>query len=300
MSYRGSHLIVPGLYDEDLEDPVKSIEDVDSAGANVSILDLEDGVGSSNKARARTTTIESLDSWIDQTATTVIRINGLDTPECFEDMRAIANAPTLPDAVMVPEVARAEDIRTIAQYIEAHELSLGIVPLVERPSAVLNLHSIATADSRVEALVFGDYDFRRHMGISTREKHPETLVPRYAISMAASAAGVPAIDSVYLHTEDDTGLRLEAKTALSIGFDGKLATNPTQVAPINDVFTPSDAEIRTAMQLIEEFEAAGTDAGLVTVDGMIVDKPVVDEQRSVLARSRELGVDVAAVVGDSN
>jgi len=197
------------------------LRDIDGTAANVRIPDLEDGVGPSKKDVGRKTVVESLDSWIDDDDKTIVRINGLETSHCLEDLRALLNAPSPPDAVMVPEVKNGAELRNVAQFLDARNSSIGIVPLIERPTAVFNVHAIATADTRIKSLVFGDYDFRRYMGISTQEKHPETLLPRYLISMAASAAGVPAIDTVYLHRSDESGLRAEAKRALSMGFDGK-------------------------------------------------------------------------------
>lgn len=295
MSFRGSYLIVPGLYREDLTNPVKSIEDIQGADANVRILDLEDGVGPGKKELGRQTVVEALDSWIDSACTTIVRINGLDTTDCLKDLNALFDAQSPPDAIMLPEIRSGSEIRAIAQFLDSHGSKMGIVPLVERPEAVFNVYSIATSDPRIESLVFGDYDFRKYMGISTQNKHPETLVPRYLISMAASAAGVPAIDTVYLRRDDLAGVRSEAKRALSMGFDGKLATAPKQVDPINEIFRPTDAEIRTAKKIINTFEKAGDDSGLIILDEMIIDKPVVEEQRTLLTHAREMGVDVDSI-----
>jgi len=94
MDFRGSYLIVPGLYEEELDNAVKSIEDIDGTAANVRILDLEDGVGPSKKDVGRKTVVESLDSWIDDDDKTIVRINGLETSHCLEDLRALLNAPS--------------------------------------------------------------------------------------------------------------------------------------------------------------------------------------------------------------
>jgi len=190
---------------------------------------------------------------------------------------------------MVPEVKNGAELRNVAQFLDARNSSIGIVPLIERPTAVFNVHAIATADTRIKSLVFGDYDFRRYMGISTQEKHPETLLPRYLISMAASAAGVPAIDTVYLHRSDESGL--EQKQKERYRWASMENSRPVRIRFLQSTKCSVRQMMRYELvkKIINEFESAGDGSGLITVDGMTVDKPIVDEQRTLLTHAREWG-----------
>ena len=111
------------------------------------------------------------------------------------------------------------------------------------------------------------------------------LIPTF-VAMAAGAAGIAAYDTVVLDLDDEERLREEAVTARTLGYDGKAAVAPEQVEVINEVFTPSEEEVSRARRLIEAFESAGEGTGLVEFEGTLVDKPVVDQQRALLARAR--------------
>lgn len=300
MSYAGAHLIVPGLREADLTDPVKSIEDAQRADPAVTVIDLEDGVGPDMKERARETTTDLLAEWAGDGRTYAVRINGLESSHAIRDIEALVDAPAPPSAVVLPEVRSGEDVRAVSQLFEAADAEMGILPLLERPRAIFNAQDIANASPRVEALVFGSVDFRRYMGMSTMDQTPDLSLPRYVVSMAASGADVAAIDTVYLHREDMEGLRREARDAKAVGFDGKLATDVTQVEPIAEAFAPSAEEVAHAERIVSAFEDAGDDTGLITVDGTTVDKPIVDEQRALLERAREAGFEVDDGLGLSD
>lgn len=290
MSLRGSYLIVPGLRESDLEEPVKSLEDATETNQSVTVIDLEDGVGPASKSLARETTVQALEEWTGIDREVVVRINGLDTPYSFDDMEALRTASASPEALLVPDVQSASEIQTVDMYLEATDQGMGIVPLIERPSAIFNLFEIAHASDRIDAIVFGSVDFRRYMGMPTMARRPDIDLPRYFVSMAASAVGVPAIDTVYLHRDDLDGLRSQARSARSIGFDGKLATSVEQVPVIEEAFTPTEDEVAHAKRIVRMFEEAGTDTGLITVDGTTVDIPIVKEQKALLERAEKTGV----------
>jgi citrate lyase beta subunit len=289
MSLRGSYLIVPGLREHELEDPVKSLADATDADPGVTVIDLEDGVGPALKDVARETTVRAVEDWAGTDRDVVVRINGLETPHAFDDLEALRAASGSPEALLVPDVRSADDVRTVDAYLEATGQPMGIVPLIERPSALFDLFEIAHASERIAALVFGSVDFRRYMGMPTMDPDPDPdiALPRYVVSMAASAAGVPAIDTVYLHRDDLEGLRAQAEHARAIGFDGKLATSVEQIDVIEEAFAPTEAEIAHAERVVRAFEEAGSDTGLITVDGSTVDIPIVREQRALLERAAE-------------
>lgn len=288
----GSHLIVPGLRESDMTDPVKTIEDATRTEAGGVVVDLEDGVAPGMKDRARETTVEILSEWGETDRSVSVRINGLETPYAFEDLMALQAAPTPPSAVVIPDVRGAADVRVVETFLDATDSPIDIVPLVERPDAVFDARAIAGASPRVAALAFGSVDFRRYLGMPTLDPGADVDLPRYVVSMAASAAGVPALDTVYLHREDLEGLRAETRRVRAMGFDGKFATGVEQVPVIEDAFTPSSEEVAHAERVVRAFRDAGDDVGLIAVDGTTVDKPVVDEQTSLLARAKAAGLDV--------
>ena len=288
----GSHLIVPGLRESDMTDPVKSIEDAARADSSGIVVDLEDGVAPAMKERARERTVEALAEWGETDRPVSVRMNGLETPHAFEDLAALHAAPSPPSAVVVPDVRGAADVRIVEAVLDAVDSPIGIVPLVERPGAVFDARAIAEASPRVAALAFGSVDFRRSLGMPTLDAGADVDLPRYVVSMAASAAGVPALDTVYLHREDLDGLRAETRRVRAMGFDGKFATGVEQVPVIEEAFTPSPEEVAHAERVVRAFREAGDDVGLIAVDGTTVDKPVVDEQTSLLARAKAAGLEV--------
>ncbi|WP_254525756.1 HpcH/HpaI aldolase/citrate lyase family protein [Natrinema caseinilyticum] len=287
MELRGSYHIVPGLRESALDDPVKSIEDATKANSSVTVIDLEDGVGPALKDVARDTTVQAIEEWGDLEKEIVIRINALNTPHSFKDLEAIRTASVSPRALLVPDIQSASDLQYIEKYLQATDQPMGIIPLIERPSAIFNLFEIAHASQRIEAIVFGSVDFRRYMGMPTMEQNPDIDLPRYVTSMAASAAGVPAIDTVYLHRSNLDGLRSQAENARAIGFDGKLATSVEQVPVIEETFAPTEEEIAYAERIVQAFEKAGDETGLITVDGTTVDIPIIREQRALLKRAKK-------------
>lgn len=288
----GSYLIVPGLRESDIEDPVKTVEDAGRTDASATVIDLEDGVGPSMKDRARETTVEVLAEWDGDNRPVCVRMNGLETPYAFDDLVALDGAPSPPDAVVVPDIRGAMDVQVVEMFLDAVDSPIDIIPLVERPSAVFDAKAIANASPRVAAVAFGSVDFRRYLGMPTLDGKADVHLPRYVVSMAASAAGVPALDTVYLNREDFEGLRSETRHVRGMGFEGKFATGVEQVPVIEEAFTPSQEEVARAEQIVKAFREAGDDVGLIAVDGTTVDKPVVDEQLSLLARARAAGLDV--------
>ncbi|MFC7157158.1 HpcH/HpaI aldolase/citrate lyase family protein [Halomarina halobia] len=279
-----SLLFVPGDDEDRLDAAMRS----DADGL---ILDLEDTVGPTAKEAARASTVETVGGWADERTRCVVRINGLDTPHGLDDVEAFVRADTAPDAFLVPDVRDGTELEIVADALAEASFDASLVALLERPGAVLDAHRIARSTSRLSALAFGSIDFQTNMGMSVLDPDTDVYPPRYLVAMAASAAGLEAFDTVVLDTGDDTRLREEARTARMLGYDGKAAVTPDQTAVINEVFTPSEEEVARATRLVEAFEAAGDDTGLIEFEGTFVDKPVVDQQRALLARARAVDRD---------
>ncbi|WP_135827704.1 HpcH/HpaI aldolase/citrate lyase family protein [Halorussus halobius] len=277
MSHERSILFVPGS-DAD------AIDAATRSGADGLILDLEDTVSPANKAAAREVTLDALSSWADDDPTPFVRVNGLDTTEGVADLEAVVANDAAPEAVVLPDVRGPTDVRIVADRLDDAGSDVGVVPIVERPDALFAVDAIAAAD-RVSALAFGSVDFRLNAGMSILDDDVDVTIPKYLVSLAASAAGVRAFDTVYLDRSDPDGLRAAAREARAMGYDAKMAIHEDQIEPIAEAFAPSEAERDRARRLVEQFEA--TDEGVVYFEGSFVDKPVVDQQRELLERGGE-------------
>lgn len=283
MSFERSYLFVPGSDQANVADAIESV-------ADVVIVDLEDTVSPAEKAQARRRTLSTLAEAGDADSRLAVRVNGLDTDRGIEDLRAIATAETPPDVVMVPDVRDAGEVRIVDDVLGDHDVDVAIHPLVEKPSALFDAQAIARVSERIHGLLFAAIDFQLNMGMPILDES-DLSVPRFLLSMAANGADVRAVDKPNLSAVDDADrTRREAEAAKAVGFDGKAAMNPDQAAIINDVFTPSREAVNRAKRFVEAFEA--TSAGLTTVDGVAVDKPVVDQLRATLERARRAGMDV--------
>lgn len=273
MSLRRSLLFVPGS-------DRAAIQNASESAADVVVVDLEDAVSIGNKDEARDITLKVLESW-DSEMPLGIRVNGLDTNRGIADIERIFEASTEPTFLVLPDVRGIGDLRIVADRLDKVDSDIELLPLIEQPSAVFDVHEIANGP-RVYGLLFAAIDFQMNMGMSVLG-NSDISIPRYLVSMAASSAGVHAFDKPLLVVDDEELLRTETTEAKVLGYDGKLAVNTQQAAVINDVLTPSEGEVADARAIIDEFGAS--DEGLVDIGGTLIDKPVIDQLRDLIERA---------------
>ncbi|MFC5973576.1 HpcH/HpaI aldolase/citrate lyase family protein [Halomarina salina] len=273
-----SYLFVPG-------DDEGAVESARGSSTDAVILDLEDTVAESAKEAARRVVVRTVEEWSPSDPTLYIRVNGLDTEYALTDVAAVLDCDGAPEALVVPDVRSATEVDIVADVLDAASSAVGLVPLVERPEAVFRAHEIATASDRTVALAFGSVDFRMNVGLSALDTDADVYLPRYLVSMAASAAGCRALDTVFLDCEDAAGLRAETREARRIGFDGKMAIAESQIPDVHEGFAPTERELDRARRLVAAFEE--TDSGVVSFEGTFVDRPVVEQQRRLLDRAAE-------------
>jgi citrate lyase subunit beta/citryl-CoA lyase len=208
----------------------------------------------------------------------------------------IAGRPT---GYVVPKPNRAEDIRRVVAIIERleerHHLPFGSTKLLpiatETPEGLLHIREIAGASPRIAAISWGIEDLSAAMGLPrTRDAEGRYLdIPRYArvmCAVAASAAGVEAIDTVYTDIADVEGLRRECRDGVAMSFTGKISIHPSQIFVINDAFTPSKALVDEARALVAEFEEhARRGAYAFRFKGQMVDAPHLTRARKIIARA---------------
>jgi citrate lyase subunit beta/citryl-CoA lyase len=267
------------------------------AGADALILDLEDSVAADNKPRARTMAEAFLREHAQAETALWVRINPLDTALALPDLAAIV--PAAPAGIVLPKADGPEDVRRLSHYLDALEAAAGlpsgairILPVAtETAIAPFHLADYATANlTRLAGLTWGAEDLATALGATgNRDAHGQWRFPfslvRALTLLAARAAGLAPIDTLHADFRDEPGLRLACRAAAAEGFTGQLAIHPAQVPIINQCFLPSPEEIAHAQRVIAAF-AADPGAGVVGLDGRMLDVPHLKQATAILARAR--------------
>ncbi|HET7876381.1 MAG TPA: CoA ester lyase [Methylomirabilota bacterium] len=266
------------------------------------ILDLEDAVTPDKKAATRPIVRRWLETLDFGTRERWVRMNPIFSEYGESDLaETIAGRP---DGYMVPKPRRGEDIRRIAAILEGleqkHGLEFGSIKLLliatETPEGLLNIREVATASPRIVAISWGIEDLSAAMGLPrTRDAQGQYLdIPRYArvmCAVAAAAAGIESVDTVYTDIPDLDGLARECRDAVAMGFTGKISIHPSQIEVINREFTPSRADADEALALIAAFEEhARRGAGAFAWKGQMMDMPHLTRARKIAERARAAGV----------
>jgi citrate lyase subunit beta/citryl-CoA lyase len=265
--------------------------------ADAVVFDLEDAVAPGSKADARRTvraTLDDLDESDepdDEGPTVSVRINPYDRCGRADVEAVVGDANTTPDSLLLPKATGAASVERLRHHlVDLGAGPIDIVPLVETATGVLAAPAIAAAPG-VDAVAFGDQDFTADIGATVTDDKTESLYARQRVVVAAAAAGVDAIDTVYTDIEDLDGLRAQAEFVGDLGFDGKLAIHPDQVPVINEAFTPTENELAWAERVLSGAERASEDgAGVFTVDGQMIDPPLVERARTIVERARAAGI----------
>ncbi len=251
-------------------------------GADVLVVDLEDGLHPEAKDRARAALPRLLREVDFGSAEVLLRVNALSTPWGEPDLELAAELR--PAGVVLP---KCEDPELVARA----DRRLGELPLflmVETPAGVSRALELARAP-RVRGLLFGAADFRAAMRAGQDPDESELLVARGLIVLAARTAGVEAFDTPYFAYQDLDGLRRSARRARLLGFDGKTAVHPGQVGPIHEAFTPGEAEVSRARQVLAALESAAREGrGVASLDGEMLEALHGREAERTLARARVL------------
>ena len=252
------------------------------------IPDMEDSVPIDEKANAREVTASYIAKLAADGVPVIPRVNSLDTGLLDDDLAAVVGGHVF--GVSVGKIETPQDIATISAKLDALERSAGtevgsvrLVPWIETAMAIVHLYEICKASPRIAGVAFGAEDFTNDMGIERTESESETFFARNSIAVAARAADVVALDTPYFGFRDPDGLRENAQTAKQYGFKGKFAIHPAQIDIINETFSPSSAEIEQARRVVKAFdEAASRGRGSTSLDGKVVDVPVVKRAQAVL------------------
>jgi citrate lyase subunit beta/citryl-CoA lyase len=284
-----SLLFVPG-------DSERKFEKARALGADGLILDLEDAVTPALKPEARA----NVSRWVSGSAsrdwTCWVRVNALDTGVLLEDLASVV-VPGL-DGIVLPKANSAADLARVGHYLDAFEAKARIEPghvkvlvvATETPTAMFNLGSYApAAHPRLAALTWGAEDLGSAIGaISNKEPDGAWTQPyqlaRSLCLLAANAAGVLPIDTLYSDFHDLEGLAASCRIARRDGFMGRIAIHPDQVESINRYFTPSENELAQARRIVAAFKAR-PEAGTIGIDGKMYDIPHLKQAQRILASS---------------
>jgi len=276
-----------------------------AGAADAVVLDLEDGVAEDRKDAARLAAIGALGAidWGDKIVS--VRVNAIGTPWCHRDIVEVAGACPRLDRIVLPKSADSFDIRFVAALLDGVEAArgpgrrIGIAALVETPQGVGQVEAIAAAHPRLESVIFGLGDYMAEMRTpdsTVGVPNPDYAMPaeplphrndqwHYALARIANAcraAGVRPIDAVYADYRDEAGLRASAKRSRALGYEGKWAIHPDQVAPINAVFGPDPARVDWARRVLAVLEGS---SGAVGEAGVMVDAVHARMAREILRQA---------------
>ena len=287
MTVLRSLLFVPG-------NQARMLERASGLKPDAFIPDMEDSVPIDEKANAREVTASYLAKLAANGTPVIPRVNSLDTGLLDDDLAAVVGEHI--SGVSVGKIETPDDIALISSKLDALERKTGVevgsvrlVPWIETAMAIVHLYEICGASPRIVGVAFGAEDFTNDMGIERTESEAETFFARNSIAVAARAADVLALDTPYFGFRDPDGLRENAKTAKQYGFKGKFAIHPAQIDIINETFSPSAPEIEHARRVVEAFEeAASRGRGSTSLDGKVVDVPVVKRAEAVLELAESL------------
>lgn len=287
---RRSLLFVPGAEQRKLE---RSRE----ATADLLVFDLEDSVAPDHKARAREQVADHIRSVGSSGPEMAARVNPPESPNFEADLEAVVSAGVR--TIMLPKSQSPEGLRQAAASaarlearIELTRGSVRLLALVETAAGISRVETLAGADSRIDALCFGNADFSLDMRLPEADTSAGVLLhARCRLSIAAAAAKVAAIDGVCLAVRDAAAFREEGNLALRLGFEGKLCIHPAQVEIANSIFTPTAEQIEAALRVIEGWKAAVADGkGVFALDGKMIDPPLVEIQQRIIDRAKQAGV----------
>jgi citrate lyase subunit beta/citryl-CoA lyase len=267
----------------------RKIDRAFASNADGVIIDLEDAVAVSQKAAARTMLASILAA--PRTCPAYVRVNAASTPYCFHDLMTVPLAAVT--AIVVPKVESAADVQTLdwvlCQLERERDLplrSIGLLAIIETAKGLTAIDAIAGASPRLRRLALGAVDLASDL-MTDLDDEAVAAQARFAIARASRSASLERpIDTPLVTLNDEARLRATAMRARAFGFSGKLCIHPAQIAIVNEVFSPTAGELERAARIVAAFEAAEADGrAALSVDGEMVDYPVVERARRTLAQA---------------
>jgi len=281
-----SYLFIPGNHPA-------MIQNADVFGADALIFDLEDAVAAHEKDAARLLLAGFLAKARPQEVRVYVRINGLDTPLACTDLEAVVGDAV--DGIVLPKAGLAEvmELSTILHNLEAQKglaKKIAILPIVETAKSLVEVEEIAKL-SRLDGILLGAEDLSADMEFDRTKAGTEIQYPRARIAFACKAARIEAIDTPFTDTNDPDGLREDCLHSQSLGMNAKAAIHPNQIETIHAVFSPSPKRIEWALRIRAAARKAGEqNLGVFSLDGKMVDKPIIDRAEKILRAAERFGL----------
>ena len=264
-------------------------------GPDSIMLDLEDSVTMAEKDAARLLVYNALKTVDYGNIERVVRINPLSTPYGKKDVEAVVKAGV--DVIRMPKTETADEVRELEAEILKVEEEIGcvgrtqIMAAIESALGIVNAYQIASASSRMMGIALGAEDYTANLKTMRSNEGIELQLARETIVVAARAAGISCFDTVFSNLEDMEIFRKEVEFIKTLGFDGKSIINPRQIDVVNEVFTPTEKEIAKAQTIIAAIkEARQRGSGVISVNGKMVDRPVVIRAERIIALAVAAGV----------
>lgn len=263
-------------------------------GVDSICMDMEDGTAVNKKAEARATIAKALQELDFGASEKLARINSVGSGWEKDDIEAVL--PYKPDGIVIPKVESYEHVEWASRIIEDAELkngwqinSIRILIGVETAKGILNLKEIAS-HPRLDAIIFGGEDFAASIGATRTKDAIELLYARQAVIVACAAFDLQPIDIVTIDYKDLDALKIESEFGARLGFSGKQVIHPNQVPVVQEAFTPSDEAVAYARRIVETFEASQKEGkGAYSLDGKMIDMPLLKNAQKVLARAKAAG-----------
>lgn len=279
---RRSVLYMPGAN-------ARAMEKSRTLPADALIFDLEDAVAPDAKVTARTQVIQAVEAGGYGKREIMIRTNGLNTPWGYDDLVAAATAGA--NAILLPKVESAEVVRQAESVLLSHGApsDLTIWCMMETPRGMLHAEEIVDASPRLGGLVMGTSDLAKDLQAQHTAMRLPLITALGLCMLAARAARIAILDGVFLDLNDHEGFVDSCRQGAELGFDGKTLIHPKQLAAANEVFAPSDEELRLSRRIIQAYaEAEAEGKGVVLVDGKLIEKLHVDHAKRVVALAKAI------------
>ena len=264
--------------------------------ADALMFDLEDSVVLREKDAARRLVYHALQHPLYNDIETIVRVNALDSEFGVADLEAVVRAGV--DVVRLPKTDSAEDVIAIENEIARIERacgrevgSTGLLAAIESAQGITQAVAIAHASPRLIGIALGAEDYVRNLRTERSPEGIELLFARCSILQAARSAGIQAFDTVYSDANNDEGFLREASHIKQLGFDGKSLINPRQIELLHNLYAPTQKEVDHARLVVEAAEASAREGrGVVSLNGKMVDSPVIERARLVLSRAALSGI----------
>lgn len=256
------------------------------------MFDLEDAVALKEKDSARLLVAHALQHPLYKEIETVVRVNPLDSEFGLADLNAVVRAGV--DVVRMPKTETAQDVIDMDREITEIEKACGrevgstkMLAAIESPLGITQANQIATASPRLIGIALGAEDYVRNLKTERSPEGIELLFARCSILQAARAAGIQAFDTVYSNANNEEGFLQEAALIKQFGFDGKSLINPRQIELLHNLFAPTQKDVDQAKRIIEAAEEAERQgSGVVSLNGKMIDAPIIDRAKLVLERAK--------------